>query len=303
MEQTAAKREGDTNNRPETIYLITVECDGAVCDVWCEDPAPGTDMDPAEATRYVRADLLEQEVRFHRGAVEGWADEATALVDSREECKRLVEKNQALEQCLEDVKRLTRELDIALNAAGAAEQASLCDLMAQIRKEGPGPIFVKKPVIPRFIRDMATLITTQDNRITADPLFCVFQKREIVTDADYGYDRIVWCSDEGEADDETAQHLDELREDVDSDHWHESEIKLDGVEWRRLAVKKIDEFVTACFTEQGCKDFLAINGHNLRKPFIYVTSLFRNEEMKALRNWIMSQDTGNRRQVGEEVSA
>ena len=31
-------------------------------------------------------------------------------------------------------------------------------------------------------------IRTQDNRITSDPMFCVYQKREIVVDADYDYD-------------------------------------------------------------------------------------------------------------------
>ncbi|WP_268639955.1 ead/Ea22-like family protein, partial [Escherichia coli] len=30
-------------------------------------------------------------------------------------------------------------------------------------------------------------IRTQDNRITSDPMFCVYQKREIVVDADYDY--------------------------------------------------------------------------------------------------------------------
>lgn len=40
-------------------------------------------------------------------------------------------------------------------------------------------------------------IRTQDNRITSDPMFCVYQKREIVVDADYDYDRIVWVDEDG----------------------------------------------------------------------------------------------------------
>ncbi len=39
-------------------------------------------------------------------------------------------------------------------------------------------------------------IRTQDNRITSDPMFCVYQKREIVVDADYDYDRIVWVDED-----------------------------------------------------------------------------------------------------------
>ncbi|EEZ0572638.1 ead/Ea22-like family protein, partial [Escherichia coli] len=40
-------------------------------------------------------------------------------------------------------------------------------------------------------------IRTQDNRITSDPMFCVYQKREIVVDADYDHDRIVWVDEDG----------------------------------------------------------------------------------------------------------
>ncbi len=43
---------------------------------------------------------------------------------------------------------------------------------------------------------------------------------------------------------------------------------------------------TCCFTEQGCKDYLAANGHNLRLPFIYVKSGFRNAEYIGIRNWL-----------------
>lgn len=140
---------------------------------------------------------------------------------------------------------------------------------------------------PLFVYEMSELINAQDNRITADPLFCVFQKRTIVVDEDYDYDRIVWADGEGnEASDTETEKLNKLRADVDGDYCAENEIEWDSVEWRRLAIKEIDEFVTACFTEQGCKDFLATQGHNLYKPFTYVTSLFRNIEMIQLRNWI-----------------
>jgi hypothetical protein len=39
-----------------------------------------------------------------------------------------------LASCMEDHKRLVRELDVLINGeAGAARQASLCDLVAQVR--------------------------------------------------------------------------------------------------------------------------------------------------------------------------
>jgi len=63
---------------PETIYLIPGEdVDGAPAMVWCDDPAPGEGMDPAEAVKYIRADKhqdrieeLETVVKVFRGCVE-----------------------------------------------------------------------------------------------------------------------------------------------------------------------------------------------------------------------------------------
>jgi len=55
---------------PETIYLIPGEdVDGAPCMVWCDDPAPGEGMDPAEAVKYVRAgsaSAFERDVAFRQ---------------------------------------------------------------------------------------------------------------------------------------------------------------------------------------------------------------------------------------------
>jgi hypothetical protein len=39
------------------------------------------------------------------------------------------------EEVLADHKRLVRELDVLLNGEGAAKQASLCDLVGQVRRE------------------------------------------------------------------------------------------------------------------------------------------------------------------------
>ncbi|EEW3722972.1 hypothetical protein O1O49_005263, partial [Escherichia coli] len=90
-------------------------------------------------------------------------------------------------------------------------------------------------------------IRTQDNRITSDPMFCVYQKREIVVDADYDYDRIVWVDEDGNE----ANKLQSRRLELLHENFREPPEK-----WRRVAVKDIDEFVTCCFTEQGCKDYL-----------------------------------------------
>ena len=117
-------------------------------------------------------------------------------------------------------------------------------------------------------------VVNEDNRCTAEPIFCVMEKEEIVVAEGYGHDRIVWVDEDGnEASPTQNGRLEALY-----NNCRETPDK-----WRRLAVAKQDRFVTACFTEQGCKDFLAVQGHNLRQPFTYAFSLFRNEEMKQLR--------------------
>lgn len=133
--------------------------------------------------------------------------------------------------------------------------------------------------VPDTLAGISENLRTQDNRITSEPMFCVYQKQEIVADAEYDHDRIVWVDEDGlEANEHQRMRLELLH-----DNCREAPAK-----WRRVAVKEIDEFVTCCFTEQGCKDYLACNGHNLRLPFIYVKSGFRNAEYIALRNWLMT---------------
>lgn len=153
---------------------------------------------------------------------------------------------------------------------------------AEKRAEG-----LKAIAYPNSFITIGENIRTQDNRITSDPMFCVYQKREVITDADYDHDRIIWIDDDGhEANERQRMRLELLHE-----NFREPPEK-----WCRVAVKEIDEFVTCCFTEQGCKDYLASNGHNLRLPFIYVNSGFRNSEFISIRNWlagIPAVDTGS----------
>ena len=144
--------------------------------------------------------------------------------------------------------------------------------------------------IPDFLLDMSKRLHTQDNRMTADPLFCVFEKQQIVVPESMSYDYICWFSQDSycDADDETVNKLEELREDLGSYCWHDDEIELDGELWRRCAIEEIDKFVAAALTEAGAQEHIEMNGHNLRRPFIYVTSLHRTPEMIKLREWLLS---------------
>lgn len=123
-------------------------------------------------------------------------------------------------------------------------------------------------------------IRTQDNRCTDQPMFAVMEKREIVTLDTHDHDRIVWVEtksgDYREASPAYAKTLEAKHQRGEDypDHW------------ARYAMKEIDVFVTACFTEQGCKDFLARDGHNHRKPFIYAFGSYRNAEYQTVRRYL-----------------
>lgn len=141
--------------------------------------------------------------------------------------------------------------------------------------------------VPNFIRDIGERLNAQGNRITSDPLFCVFEKDYVVTDEGYDHDRIDW-GDVGSGEyilikpnSEKWKRLEAL---------YQSGRDIDE-KYQRNAIKVIDKFVTAAFTEEGAKKHIQLNGHNLREPFVCVTSLFRTPEMIELRNWLINLRT------------
>jgi hypothetical protein len=132
--------------------------------------------------------------------------------------------------------------------------------------------------VPPKIAAIIERLHTQDNRITSHPLFAVQQKRVIYgLDENYATEHR-WVDYDGECSPEDANLYDAMREN--------DEPLPDGA--RRLGLIEKWEFVTGCMTEQGCKDFIACNGHNLNEPRIYAYSGYRNAEFIALREWLMS---------------
>lgn len=126
------------------------------------------------------------------------------------------------------------------------------------------------------IAKIGELITTQDNRITDQPIFVVEKSVTVITDPDYGYDFSKWVNQDDfyeDASETKARRLDVL----DSNFRH-----FRG--WRKFYLKETWEFVTACFTEQGCKDYLKANGHNLGKTRIYAYGSYRNVEYQTVRD-------------------
>lgn len=129
--------------------------------------------------------------------------------------------------------------------------------------------------LPAELYTIGELIRTQDNRITDQPMFVVFQKREIIGSDEHSPSRICWVWNGEEVSELRAKRLEALYQDG-----------RDTRGYDRYAMQEVDEFVTACFTEHGCKDYLRQNGHNLRLPYIYACGSFRNNEYHLVRNWL-----------------
>jgi hypothetical protein len=135
--------------------------------------------------------------------------------------------------------------------------------------------------VPEELTRIGKLIVTQDNRYTDQPLFIVQQRRRVYGfDTDY-CDNIVWVCSE----DDWSEASKEEANEFEAAYQETCKVKSG---WQRTGYMDEWEFVTACFTEQGCKDYLKRDGHNLKEPRIYADGSYRNEEYRTLRNWLMS---------------
>ena len=149
-------------------------------------------------------------------------------------------------------------------------------------KQEPQPQQAAPVAVPAEIAAIIKNLHTQDNRITDNPLFAVQQNRRVYgLDEDYEAAHGWFHPDRDSFVVEGGPEFAELEA-----AWESGEEPKGG--WRRVGFKDTWEFVTGCLTEQGCKDYIACNGHNLHEPRIYAYGSYRNAEFIALRKWLMS---------------
>jgi len=122
------------------------------------------------------------------------------------------------------------------------------------------------------LSDISDRLRTQDNRCTAEPMFCVQEKiRDRGYDAQYADGDTIWIDMESGDYVEVPPHTPGSEEFGYRDRW---------------------ETVMVCFTEQGCKDYLELNGHNHKETRIFVGSFRRCDEMIRIRQWLKTQEKG-----------
>lgn len=190
-----------------------------------------------------------------------------------ENVNRLIDRIAAIEH----TSSVNWEAAAPLNVENEENKRKVAELEQQLAAERARVV-----KLPKELRDIGNNIRTQDNRITDQPFFAVMAKREIVASEDHDCDRICWVENQSgdyvEATETQHRRLEAI-------YQSRCEVR-EG--WDRYAVKEIDVFVTGCFTELGCKDYIRKNGHNLNKPFIYAFGSYRNDEYQAVRNFLAS---------------
>ncbi len=230
---------------------IAYRAEGDTSDLWQDEASPDNIIALVEALEKAQQQMTESEnrVRKQNRHICELFDDNTTL---RQRIAELEESHAQVIQSRDHYKRISEE--------GLKQLAE------------SGTVTVK---LPTELYTIGELIRTQDNRITDQPMFVVFQKREIIGSDEHSPSRICWVRDGEEVNPLRALRLEILYQDG-----------RDTSNYDRYAMQEVDEFVTACFTEHGCKEYLRQNGHNLRLPYIYACGSFRNNEYQLVRNWL-----------------
>lgn len=80
----------------ESIYLIHGSYDGEPCYVWSDDPAPGTEDNPEDAVKYVRADLAQSNEMLARRVNELTGERDTLDIKAQ---AILISRNEYFKKC------------------------------------------------------------------------------------------------------------------------------------------------------------------------------------------------------------
>ncbi len=136
----------------------------------------------------------------------------------------------------------------------------------------------------QFLEDLRHKLNTQDNWGTQDVLFVIYNKRRRYVSDDLSDLPSEWV------DTDDCCLVDEKTTKILERYVRRYDRSPDGYEKRGYI--EVDEFVTCMFTEAAANEYIERNKHRLHDPHIAGDTLYRNEEMKRLRN-ILRGSNGN----------
>jgi hypothetical protein len=149
-------------------------------------------------------------------------------------------------------------------------------------------------------------LKTQDNRITAHPIWIVYDKKDVSANIDYDNSKVKYL--DGQSDyckiaDSYEELLKYAKKEakecdlklptkdklkfMDDEEFIEWMCKKNDLNWIKYPYQMINVFKTVCFTEKAANEYIQRERHHLNEPFTYVDSLYRNEEMIELRNALL----------------
>ena len=173
--------------------------------------------------------------------------------------------------------------------------------------------------IPDFLIEMSKTLNTQDNRITSDPMFCVYYDEKVPTSSDYsdGFEYahhdgdytvigdndealIEWFIDRSLGD--GCSFLKDYVDHVACEDEYDSAIEYfkknydpecDGFpeDIGKFHYINKKHFVKGALTEKSAQQFIDRKQHDFAKLYIYVESMYHCYEMIELRNWLKNLTT------------
>ncbi len=161
---------------------------------------------------------------------------------------------------------------------------SMIDQQGEIKEREAKLLAARSFAVPDELLEIGELLRTQDNRATDKPMYIVEQLAEYPCDEErtcaFDGSRVIWYENDGDCREVSVVRAKRLE-----GIYRRAREKPDGYE--RCVMGQVWEHVTSCLTEQGCKDYIATNEHNLKSPRIYAIGSYRNFEFRAIRDWLM----------------
>ena len=122
-----------------------------------------------------------------------------------------------------------------------------------------------------FIKELVERMEKQDNRVTAFPMYYVYEIEEVEVPSEQGWDFVIYRDEDYS---EIKRFTPENAPDLPKfEYAHVSFVKEQDK-------PRVD--VGPFLTERAAKEHIGANDYHYNKPFVYVNSLWRNWEMQNL---------------------
>lgn len=139
-----------------------------------------------------------------------------------------------------------------------------------------------------FFENIAREMTTQGNRATEFPLFCIYQKEKIPAPEDiaefsewHNSDRQKTI-DENEIDETIKEYLYENPEEEELKLDNEAYLEKMGYEKVFYNVRDVPVSGQVYLTEKAAQHHIDCNSYHYHEPFIYVEAAWRNPELQMI---------------------